>query len=157
MRTILASLLITAVASFGCGGKSKSEMTDPCKDMPMDGDHHEEMHEGEEHAEPELTPEMARFHDVLAPLWHAEAGPQRVDDTCEASGHMLDLSNDIQKAPTPEGADETAWIEAVQTLMIDITHLQDACPQVPGGVTFDDAFTNVHESFHALMAVLPKE
>ena len=31
-----------------------------------------------------MPPEIAKFHDVLAPRWHAEKGPQRMKDTCAA-------------------------------------------------------------------------
>jgi len=164
MRTSLASILILAAATIGCGGKSKSEMTDPCKDPCKDevvgsgeGEGHDGEGQHEEHAKHVMTPEMTAFHDVLAPLWHAEAGPARVDDTCEASGNMLDLGAGIQDGMLPEGVAEAEWQPAVQTLMISITHLQDACPQVPGGVTFEDAFTGVHDSFHGLLELMPKE
>ncbi len=156
MRTILASFVFVVVTAAGCGGKGKSETTaDPCKDPCNDKmmEHHEgEGHEGEEH---NLTPEMSAFHDVLAPLWHAEVGPDRTSQTCAESGHMLDLANDIQNASAPERADSESWANAVRDLMLAITALQDSCPDAANGVTPDDAFAGVHEAFHGLMELIP--
>lgn len=158
MRTILASIVFVVVTAAGCGGKGKSETTaDPCKDPCKDGtmEHHEgegHSHEGEEH---NLTPEMTAFHDVLAPLWHAEAGPDRTSQTCVESGRMLDLANGIQNAPVPERADAGKWELAVRDLMLSITVLQDSCPAEADGAAADEAFAGVHDAFHGLMELMP--
>ena len=31
-----------------------------------------------------MPPQLAKFHDTLAPRWHATHGPQRMADTCGA-------------------------------------------------------------------------
>ena len=160
MRTTLASILILAAAAIGCGGKSKSEATDPCKDpckdKPMDG--HDDGREHEAHV---MTPEMTAFHDVLKPLWPAAVGPARTVQVCDQSGHLLDLANAIQIATLPEGvadeASEVAWEVGVRDLMIAITVVQDSCPAAENGVTTDDAFGQVHDAFHALLEQMPKE
>ncbi len=155
MRTMLASVLFVLVA---CGGKGKSDVADPCKDPCKDKKMMEGHEMGEEHEEhPELTPEMTSFHDVLAPLWHADAGPDREANTCNASSGMLNAGAKIQDAPTPEGVAQADWEANVQVLMLSIVDLQDTCSGTgKDGMTFDQAFGAVHDGFHGLMELLPK-
>jgi len=149
MRTILFTLILAVAA---CGGSSKTDTEEPGGAEPVahvEGEGEEG--KGEE-GHPELTAEMSAFHDVLAPLWHSES-PDRQDKTCENAGKMLSLGEKIQNAPNP-GADETAWAEAVQTLMVSIVKLMDECKS---GGDFDANFGAVHDAFHGLLELLPKK
>lgn len=147
MRTILFTLILAVAA---CGGSSKTDTEEPGGGAEPIA--HEEGAEGKKEGHPELTAEMHDFHDVLAPLWHSET-PDRQDKTCENAGRMLSLGEKIQDAPNP-GVDETAWAEAVKTLMVSIVKLMDECKS---GGDFEANFGAVHDAFHGLMELLPKK
>lgn len=148
MRSILFAILIVAA---GCGGKS-AEPTTPAP-APEGGEHAghgaEHEHEG---GHPELTPEMHAFHDQLAPLWHAEPGPQRQADTCDSIPTLEQGVASIAAAPVPAGVDGATWTGAVGALDTSLDELQTSC----AGAEFDATFSTVHDRFHALMDLLPK-
>src|SRR5262245_449596 len=67
-RAMLRMFLFTSVVAIAaCGGKKPATSTTTHDDHAMDGEHKGE-HEG-------LPPTVTAFHDKLAPLWHADAGP----------------------------------------------------------------------------------
>jgi hypothetical protein len=154
MRTLIASLAF--LVAVGCGGKSKSDAVDPCKDKKMMEEHHEEGGGEEAGEHPELTPEMAGFHDVLAPLWHADPGPDREANACDNGGELLNAAAAIQDAGPPEGVSGGDWDANVQVLMLSIQDLMDTCSGSSKNLTFDQAFGAVHDGFHGLMDLLPK-
>jgi hypothetical protein len=157
MKLFAAILLAVVVAA--CGGKSSPATTTTTTEGHDHAGH--EGHEGhEEHLEhPELTPEMTAFHDVLAPLWHAEAGPQRMADTCAAVDNMRGLGEQVIAHP-PATVDETAWVNEGSFLQNTLNELEASCANNgepdEGVLTFDAAFERVHEAFHAIMGLLPK-
>src|SRR5678816_4543185 len=82
MKIAFALILIVAAA---CGNKSKSEPAKPMGDKPA-----------EEHAN--MSPEVTKFHDVLAPRWHAAKGEQRMKDTCAAMADFQSNADALAKA-----------------------------------------------------------
>lgn len=117
-----------------CGGSKEPAATG--------GEHHEHGKEhGKEHGEhgehhkeeSKLPPAVREFHQVLAPLWHAEKGPDRVASTCA-------------KAPTLK---EKATATGDAALIAATTELVAECAK-DGRPQFDARFTAVHEKFHAL-------
>lgn len=159
MKLVAACLVAVVVAA--CGGKSDPA---PAPSPGAGGAHaghgehaHHHMGEGHEAEHPPMTPELTAFHDVLAPLWHAEPGAQRTSDTCAATARMAGLVPALYDAP-PAGADVAAWGAAVDELQGRISDLEGPCSGGTvelGAMTFDDAFRALHEQFHALLGLLP--
>ncbi|MEZ4401150.1 MAG: hypothetical protein R3B06_14085 [Kofleriaceae bacterium] len=144
----LAVVALFVVAA--CGGKSKTssvEHADPM--MHADGDGM--MKEGH----PTMPPAVNAFHDNLAPLWHAEAGPQRVTDACGKSGEMDQQLEEVEGAGAPEGVDAAAWTDKVTGLRTAWAAFSDDCVSTEGA-NFDATFGAAHDAFHALIALLPK-
>ncbi len=130
MRTLAIAILVAAA----CGGK---QATPP-------GEHHED--HADEHGT--MTPELAKFHDVLAPRWHASKGEQRMSDTCGAVPEFRTDAEAIAKAP-PAG-DAATWTTRTQELTDAVSALDATC-QSHDATAFELAFTKVHASFHAVM------
>jgi hypothetical protein len=129
--------LVIALVVAACGSKSKPE---PVK--PVEPAEHHEM--------AGMPPELGKFHDVLAPRWHAEKGPQRMKDTCAAVADFTAAAAALTKAKPPAGADANAWAAGTKELVDAVTGLKASCD---GGdaTAFEPAFARVHNSFHALM------
>ena len=129
MKAALAIALVIAA----CGSTSKPEpakTTEPAEHHEMAG----------------MPPELAKFHDVLAPRWHAAHGPQRMKDTCAALADFTAGADALAKAKPPAGADANAWAAGTKELGDAVTGLKTSCD---GGDAA--AFERVHHSFHALM------
>jgi hypothetical protein len=140
-RNLTLALLICA---SGCGGTSKPAATTT-----------EQQHEGsaapeEEHAE--MPAELAAFHDLLAPRFHAAEGPQRLQDTCGAIEQFRSAADAVGKATPPVTANADTWTAGTRALVQAVDELATACTTNDVG-TFDAAFTTVHERFEALAAM----
>jgi hypothetical protein len=110
-------------------------------------DHPAEHMEGhDEHGA--MSPEVAKFHDVLSPRWHAAKGPQRMKDTCGAVAEFRTDADAIAKAK-PAG-DPAAWTTRTQDLTDAVSALDATC-QSNDATAFELAFEKVHTSFHAVM------
>ena len=121
-------LLATVLA---CGGRSTAS-------QPHGDEHHAQ-----------LSPELARFHDVLAPRWHAEAGPARMKSTCDAIGDFRARADAIGKAVPPESTHADTWTSKTRKLADAVEGLAATCA-ASDATGFDPAFARVHESFEAL-------
>ena len=80
-----------------------------------------------------MSPELAKFHDVLAPRWHADKA-ERMKITCAA---MADFTT-------------TAAGVASKDLVDAVTALDGTC-KANDAATFEPAFEKVHTTFHKLM------
>jgi hypothetical protein len=137
MKTRL-SLVLVLVAAAACGSKKSAPATET---MPKTGG-------GEEHAN--MLPEVAKFHDVLAPRWHADKGPQRMTDTCGAMAEFQANADALTKVATPAGADATTWSTKTQDLVAAVGALDGTC-KANDAAAFEPAFEKVHMDFHAVM------
>jgi hypothetical protein len=99
------------------------------------------------------SPELARFHDTLAPRWHAAAGPQRMTDTCEAIVRFHREAEAVAAARPPDKADASAWSSGGRKLTEAVVGLDATCKS-KDAVAFEPAFERVHETFHGLMEVV---
>lgn len=154
------SLVLVAV---GCGGAPAEPSTgaDPAAGQgEPHGEHHGEEHghgeHGGDHAEhghkdhPEMTPGMLAFHDVMAPLWHAdEKSPTRFDDTCKAMAEMEKLGAAVGEEPAPEGKDDD-WKAAGEKLVSTLKDLGGVCEATKKD-EFQAKFSAVHDAFHVQM------
>ncbi|CAN5904310.1 hypothetical protein BH11MYX3_BH11MYX3_26550 [soil metagenome] len=136
MKTALSIAFVLLAA---CGGKKSAPATPPA---PTAG--------GDEHAN--MMPEVAKFHDVLAPRWHAEKGAQRMADTCGAMAEFQANADALAKATPPTGADVAAWSGKTKELTDAVGALDGTC-KANDATTFEPAFERVHNGFHAVMEV----
>jgi hypothetical protein len=111
--------------------------------MTAGGEHHEEMNA--------MPPEIAKFHDVIAPRWHAEKGPQRMKDTCAALPELHTSADALAKATPPTTANADNWTTGTRSLVAAVATLDTTCKS-NDATSFETAFAKVHESFHGLMA-----
>jgi hypothetical protein len=121
------------IALIACGGKSAPAP--------------QPTHQQEDH-HAKLLPELVRFHDVLAPRWHAAKGPERIKATCDAVPEFRARAEDVAKATPPDAANADAWAKGTKLLVTAVGQLGDACAQAPD--TFELAFAEVHTSFEVL-------
>ncbi len=142
IRTLSLTMVLAAAA---CGGKKAAPATETTTQQ-ADG------HEGHEMGEhPNMPAELAKFHDVLAPRWHAEKGPQRMKDTCAAVPEFKIDADAVAKATPPTPANADTWTNGTRALVASVTELETTC-QANDTAKFEDAFHKVHESFHVLLA-----
>jgi hypothetical protein len=104
-----------------------------------------------EHHGTGLPAELDRFHAILAPRWHAEAGPARHKETCAAVGDFQRGADDIGKAAAPAGVDAAAWKAAAADLDAKVDALAVACPGPQTG--FDAAFSTLHDAYHHIVDI----
>lgn len=139
MKTALAIVLALTAA---CGSKSKS---DPApKPEPVGADQKRHL----EH-EP-MAPELSKFHDLLAPRWHADKGAQRMKDTCGAVPEFQADADAIAKATPPVGTDAAKWAAGAKNLSDAVTGLDATC-KANDATAFEPAFEKVHNGFHAML------
>jgi len=86
------------------------------------------------HGHGEQAGPVGEFHEAIAPLWHAPAGPERTDRTCAAVP-------DLRTRAAAVGSERlTAAVEDLGT----------ACG-ADGRPDFEAKLGAVHEAFHAVM------
>jgi hypothetical protein len=121
-------LLISALAA--CGGGVKP--------APVAHDEHANM-----------PPELVKFHDVLAPRWHADKGPDRMKRTCDAMLEFTQSATAIAVAQ-PANVDRDAWTNGAGKLAASLQDLDATC-KANDAAKFETAFEQVHVSFHGLL------
>lgn len=143
-------LFVSLLLAAACGGKSPPATTSSTAT--------ETEHPGHGDGKPAhaFPAEVGAFHDKLSPLWHAEAGTARVEATCGASGELDQLAEDVQNAAPPAGVDAAAWGAHVTSMRDAVSKLGDDCVATQGAA-FDANFETVHNAFHALIDLLPKD
>jgi hypothetical protein len=97
-----------------------------------------------------MSPALAKFHDTMAPRWHAEHGAKRKADTCAAIGALRSDADAVAGSATPSGADPVAWQAGGKQLALAVAALETAC-KAGDDAAFEQAFKTVHQRFHALM------
>ena len=137
MKTRL-SLAFVLVAAAACGGKKTAPATDTTA-KPAGGEHHANM-----------LPEVGKFHDVLAPRWHAEKGAKRMADTCGAIAEFQANADALTKVAPPATTDAGAWGTKTQELVTSVGALDGTC-KANDATAFEPAFERVHNGFHAVM------
>lgn len=142
-----ALLSLLPVVLVGCGPDKGAAHPDQGHEHGPDqegGEHagHEEKHAGE----PKMEGALKSFHDVLAPVYHAEKGPGRADKACAAVTSMKDEATKV--AAEPKG-DAAAWSAASDELTKSIGELDAACQGDKAGA--EAALEKVHDAFHHLL------
>jgi hypothetical protein len=137
------ALLLSLLVAAACGSSEPA----PGATTPAAGEHAG----GEEHHK--LTPELDAFHQVLAPLWHADKGEARQKDTCAAVPEFKTRAAAIKGAAAPASVDAAAWTSAGAELESAVAGLETAC----GGAdpaAFEPAFEAMHAKFHGAMELV---
>jgi hypothetical protein len=156
-RAAFALVLVLSASTSACGSRSKSADAVPAAQQPPAAGGHEghEGHEGGEHAHAHGADGSAlhKFHEQLAPLWHAPESPQRVTDTCNAAAGLHGLAGEIVKAGPPAGA-PADYADTAKKLEAAVATLHDECG-TPERKDFAAKFAAVHDAFHALAERTP--
>lgn len=97
-----------------------------------------------------MPPELAKFHDTLAPRWHAAKGPERMKSTCDALPEFKSGATTIASSVPPKGADSQAWTDGAGKLAAALEELETECT-ANDAARFETAFEQVHVSFHGLL------
>jgi len=157
-------MAVVFVVAAGCGGAAKPDSTA----MAMEGQKHEmgqkcemgqrcemgqQREAGEQGQQGEMAsmpPQIAKFHDTLAPRWHAPHGPQRMADTCAAIAQLRADADAIATAQPPSGGDAARWSAGGKQLTLAVAALDTTC-KANDATAFEPAFERVHETFHHLM------
>jgi hypothetical protein len=135
---MIKGLAILFLVSACGGGKTEPAKPAPVADTKAGGDEHANM-----------PPSLVKFHDVLAPRWHAAKGPERMKSTCDAMPDFTAGATAIATAPPPENHAD-AWTEGAGKLAAALQDLDATC-KANDAVKFETAFEAVHVSFHGLM------
>jgi hypothetical protein len=153
MKTVLMMVIVVGA----CGGSKPAATTHDETDvrnrqMGQMGGKHQMGHKGEkkEGGMAAASPELARFHDTLAPRWHAAHGSQRMTDTCDAILRFHREAEAIAAARAPGKADASAWSTGGRKLTEAVVALDSTC-RSKDAAAFEPAFQRVHEIFHGLM------
>jgi hypothetical protein len=133
--------IVVSCVTIACGGKHPPAQQHGDEHAPAE-------HHGDEHHHA-LPPELGRFHDELAPRWHAEKGPDRVKSTCDAIPEFRSRADAVAKAAPPSSATGDAWTAGTKQLVDSVAALDAKC-RANDATAFDSAFAQVHESFEAL-------
>jgi hypothetical protein len=136
--------LVVVLAAAACGGKKSAPATTSTTTQEAGGS------EAHKQAHAEMPSEMTKFHDVLAPRWHAEKGPKRMADTCAAVPEMKAVADAIAKVTPPTKANADTWTASTRALVDSVNELEPVC-KANDAAKFEVAFHNVHERFHGLM------
>jgi hypothetical protein len=174
MKTAL--IVAFVLVSTACGGKAKPDSASQPADMSQEGQRHDMDHMGhmghmgepghmgsgdghgmaqhgpmdEKSEMAAMPPSVAKFHDTLAPRWHAEHGPARMADTCGAIGQLKADASAIVAAPVPDGANPASWSAGGSQLVEAVGSLEATC-KAKDAAAFEPAFERVHTSFHHVM------
>ena len=128
--------LVLVLAAAACGGKKPAPATTTAATTS-------------EHAG--MPAEVTKFHDVLAPRWHAEKGEQRMKDTCAVVADFTADADAIAKSTPPATANADAWTTSTKALVDSVVGLDTTC-KANDNAKFEEAFHTLHENFHAVMA-----
>jgi hypothetical protein len=133
-----------ALLLLACGHKS----TAPAQ--PGTNGSGTEMPAGHHEGEQTVPPELQKFHDVFAPLWHQTQGPDRMNATCSAVAELQADADAVAKATPPTTANADKWTEGTRALVAGVKDVADACAAKDMG-KFETALMATHEALHALM------
>jgi len=148
MNTALIAALVLGAIACGGGGAKPDPAAEPMNVQKHEVGAHAPAGEHEEHGK--MPAAISKFHDTLAPRWHADKGPQRMADTCAALPQLHSDAAAVVAAPAPEGADPAVWSAGGTQLDAAVTALEAPC-KANDAAAFEPAFERVHTSFHHVM------
>lgn len=141
MRIALGFALLLAA----CGHKS----TAPAQ--PGTNGSGTEMPAGHHESEQTVPPELQKFHDAFAPLWHQTQGPDRTNATCTVAAELKADADAIAIATPPATANADKWTASTRALVPAVQLLGGYCETKDTG-KFEAMLVKVHDILHDLMA-----
>ena len=148
ISTLIRSSSILAILSAGLFALGCGPATPPAEHT---GEHEHGEH-GEHGEHPKLAGAMHEFHEVLAPLWHADKSPERAKKTCEAVPTFEQRAAAVDKDAPADAARAGAHHAAAQGLVAAVGELKTECAKPEAGrADFEAKFQAVHEAFHKVM------
>jgi len=173
VQSIRAALTAAALVLAACGGGDDTtaddgEVTAGSEEPHARGDHHgdhahphgDEQRAGHQHR---MAETQERFHDVFAPIWHSDPGPERAAQACDAASQIQDLGISaagaaIEGVEAPAEDDEAYgdYDDAMNlsTEMESATRLLvvDGCGgDAPDVEIVDRTLGRIHDIFHRSM------
>lgn len=150
--TSLRASFLVAIASAGLFALGCGPATPPAEHAGEHGEHAEK-HDHEHGEHPKMAGAMHEFHEVLAPLWHADKSPERTKKTCEAVATFETRAAAVDKdVPEKARAAEPAYHTAAQGLIAAVGELKTECAKPEAGrADFEAKFMAMHEAFHKVM------
>ena len=134
------------VIAAGCGSSDTAEHSDHTGGEEAEHTEHAEQ-SAEHHGPPEV---LVPYHDVLAPVWHSEAGEVRADLACAAVTDLIAQGEALAAAPAPN--EHPDWASEVGLIGTDAQALATTCADEAATVETKEASLNVlHDRFHSLM------
>src|SRR4051794_16160671 len=116
--SLLVAFAAAALFAIGCGPSTPN--------AEHAGEHEHGEHEHGEHGEhPKMTGAVHEFHEVLAPLWHADKSPERTKKTCEAIGTFETRAADVDQDQAH--VSEAEYHTAAQRLIDAVRELKKEC------------------------------
>lgn len=94
----------------------------------------------DDHHHHHLAKDVDAFHAVLAPIWHARPGPERLPNACSKIEDMARLASEIRSTDASK-------------MVASIASMKTACQGNTGDV--EGAFYDLHEAFHHLLDAKP--
>lgn len=108
---------------------------------------------GQHHGHHDFPPGVSQFHDVMAPLWHAEAGPGRVASTCAQAATLREKAQGIADAAPPAAAEDVAaWQTATRRLIEAASELESGC--IDKSADVESVLAGLHHAFHDLVRLV---
>lgn len=155
MVKLLPAAALSCALMFAACHRSDAPPPKQPENKPDIGENEAPEPEPEKH-EHDFPAQVGAFHDLMSPLWHAEAGPDRQKQTCDAVDKMAAAARDIEAAVVPEkaAAAENEWHEATAALTVSLEQLAQSCG---AGGDFTADFKAVHDKFHELVALIGHE
>lgn len=140
------------VIAAGCGSSESAEHSEHSEHSGGEDAHaehaeHSAEHGGEHHGPPEV---LVPYHDVLAPIWHSEAGQVRADLACAGVTDLIAQGEALAAAPAP--SEHPDWAAEVGLIGTDAQGLAMICGNEASTTEEKEASLNVlHDRFHSLM------
>lgn len=105
----------------------------------QDNDHHD------------FPPSVMHFHELMAPLVHAPASPERAKKVCQNTEQLNARAARLTLAPAPDTVSSVDWSLAASRLSESTKSLRDACADS----SFKDRLLgDVNRRFHQLVQLI---
>lgn len=153
MRHACTIASLAGFLAIACGGSDRAPATPSTGEpaAPTTGEPGAPAADQHDH---DLPADLAAFHDVLAPVWHSEVTPK---PACPNSSKLFIASENIDPMAAPEGVDPDAWMEAADLLLASALQLSQACNQMGDDAAAQESLIEMHDRFHALVALIGHE
>ena len=145
-------IAFVCIIAAGCGSSETAQQADNSGGEDVLAEHTEHVESGEEQAgEHPGPPEvLVPYHDVLAPVWHSEAGGVRAGLACGAVTDLIAQGEALAAAPAP--TEHPDWTSEVGLIGTDAQALATTCADEAATVeTKEAALNTLHDRFHSLL------